>query len=44
MDNGMDDFGDGDEAMESDEDIDTKKQCEHCDGAYLLPRLTHFSS
>lgn len=35
MDNGMDDFGDGDEAAESDEEIDTKKKRACCDGAYL---------
>ena len=27
MDNGMDDFGDGDEIAESDEEIEKKKKC-----------------
>lgn len=36
MDNGMDDFGDGDEAMESDEEIDTKKKCACWDCPYLI--------
>ena len=40
MDNGMDDFGEGDEEIESDEDIDTRKKCSYWADTYLIIFLT----
>lgn len=36
MDNGMDDFGEGGEAMESDEDLDTRNKCACFYDTYLI--------
>ena len=36
MDNGMDDFGEDGEAMESDEDLDTRNKCTCLYDTYLI--------
>ena len=36
MDNGMDDFGEDGEAMESDEDLDTRSKCACLYDTYLI--------